>query len=192
MQQNFTYLLVGDTGVGKSTFLKRHATGQFLRNHVPTTQVTDTQLDFHTTHGLVNLTIKEIPYPTPYPLQITTPIHGLIVMFDVTNRISYKNVKYWIRNSRLMFGLGAQVPIVICGNKCEHPNRMVRIGRIARLLNELLQDGIVTTYYDISARSNYNFEKPFLNLLRQCANMQLAFVAAPALIPVESPVHYSN
>jgi GTP-binding nuclear protein Ran len=44
-------------------------------------------------------------------------------------------------------------------------------------------------YYDISAKSNYNFEKPFLWLARKvCGNQALEFVAAPALAPPESQV----
>ena len=44
-------------------------------------------------------------------------------------------------------------------------------------------------YYDISAKSNYNFEKPFLWLARKLAgNPQLDFVAAPALAPPEVQV----
>jgi GTP-binding nuclear protein Ran len=41
-------------------------------------------------------------------------------------------------------------------------------------------------YYDISAKSNYNFEKPFLWLARKLVgNPNLEFVAAPALAPPE-------
>lgn len=44
-------------------------------------------------------------------------------------------------------------------------------------------------YYDISAKSNYNFEKPFLWLARKLGgNSQLEFVAAPALAPPEVQV----
>ncbi len=44
-------------------------------------------------------------------------------------------------------------------------------------------------YYDISAKSNYNFEKPFLWLARKLVgNPQLDFVAAPALAPPEVQV----
>ena len=45
-------------------------------------------------------------------------------------------------------------------------------------------------YYDISAKSNYNFEKPFLWLGRKLVgNPQLEFVAAPALAPAEVAVN---
>jgi GTP-binding nuclear protein Ran len=44
-------------------------------------------------------------------------------------------------------------------------------------------------YYDISAKSNYNFEKPFLWLARKLiGNPALEFVAAPALAPPEVSV----
>lgn len=45
-------------------------------------------------------------------------------------------------------------------------------------------------YYDISAKSNYNFEKPFLWLARKLVgNATLEFVAAPALAPPEVQVN---
>lgn len=41
-------------------------------------------------------------------------------------------------------------------------------------------------YYDISAKSNYNFEKPFLWLARKLiGDANLEFVAMPALVPPE-------
>lgn len=41
-------------------------------------------------------------------------------------------------------------------------------------------------YYDISAKSNYNFEKPFLWLARKLiGDPNLEFVAMPALLPPE-------
>jgi GTP-binding nuclear protein Ran len=44
-------------------------------------------------------------------------------------------------------------------------------------------------YYDVSAKSNYNFEKPFLYLARKLSKSPtLDFVAAPALMPAEVPV----
>jgi GTP-binding nuclear protein Ran len=45
-------------------------------------------------------------------------------------------------------------------------------------------------YYDISAKSNYNFEKPLLWLARKLVgNATLEFVAAPALAPPEVQVN---
>lgn len=44
-------------------------------------------------------------------------------------------------------------------------------------------------YFELSAKSNYNFEKPFLWLARKLVgNQSLEFVAAPALAPPEVQV----
>ena len=44
----------------------------------------------------------------------------------------------------------------------------------------------MSQYYDISAKSNYNFEKPFLYLARKLVgDPNLEFVAMPALAPPE-------
>jgi GTP-binding nuclear protein Ran len=76
------------------------------------------------------------------------------------------------------------VPIVLCGNKVDVKERKVKAKTITFHRKKNLQ------YYDISAKSNYNFEKPFLWLARKLVgNASLEFVAAPALAPPEVQVN---
>jgi GTP-binding nuclear protein Ran len=51
-------------------------------------------------------------------------------------------------------------PIVLCGNKVDIKDRKVKAKSIVFHRKKNLQ------YHDISARSDYNFEKPFLWLAR--------------------------
>ncbi|KAG2165180.1 hypothetical protein JADG_004919 [Aureobasidium aubasidani] len=75
------------------------------------------------------------------------------------------------------------IPIVLCGNKVDVKERKVKAKTITFHRKKNLQ------YYDISAKSNYNFEKPFLWLARKLVgNQTLDFVAAPALAPPEVQV----
>jgi len=47
-------------------------------------------------------------------------------------------------------------------------------------------------YYDISAKSNYNFEKPFLWMARKLVgDPNLEFVSMPALLPPEVQVDHN-
>ena len=72
------------------------------------------------------------------------------------------------------------IPIVLVGNKVDVKERKVKAKSITFHRKKNLQ------YYDISAKSNYNFEKPFLWLSRKLVgNPALEFVAAPALAPPE-------
>jgi GTP-binding nuclear protein Ran len=75
------------------------------------------------------------------------------------------------------------IPIVLCGNKVDIKERKVKAKAITFHRKKNLQ------YYDISAKSNYNFEKPFLWLARKLVgNPNLEFVAQPALAPPEVQV----
>eukprot|EP01126_Amoeba_proteus_P020258 TRINITY_DN2066_c0_g1_i4.p1 TRINITY_DN2066_c0_g1~~TRINITY_DN2066_c0_g1_i4.p1 ORF type:complete len:131 (-),score=22.55 TRINITY_DN2066_c0_g1_i4:77-469(-) len=101
-------------------------------------------------------------------------------MFDVTSRMTYKNVPNWHRD---VVRVCENIPIVICGNKVDIKDRKVKAKNITFHRKKNLQ------YYDISARSNYNFEKPFLYLARKLVGDQnLTFAEAPALKPPEIPL----
>lgn len=98
-------------------------------------------------------------------------------MFDVTSRITYKNVPNWHRD---LVRVCEGIPIVLCGNKIDIKDRKVKAKNITFHRKKNLQ------YYDISAKSNYNFEKPFLWLARKLtAQQNLQFIEAPALKPPE-------
>lgn len=98
-------------------------------------------------------------------------------MFDVTSRVTYKNVPNWHRD---LTRVCENIPIALCGNKVDVKDRKVKVKSIVFHRKKNLQ------YYDISAKSNYNFEKPFLWLARKLiGDPNLEFVAMPALAPPE-------
>ena len=68
------------------------------------------------------------------------------------------------------------VPIVLTGNKVDVKERKVKAKTITFHRKKNLQ------YYDISAKSNYNFEKPFLWLARK-------LVGNPNLVSLRLKVH---
>jgi len=101
-------------------------------------------------------------------------------MFDVTSRITYKNVPNWHRD---LVRVCENIPIVLVGNKVDVKDRKVKAKAITFHRKKNLQ------YYDVSAKSNYNFEKPFAYLARKLLNQpNLTFVEAPALKPPEVSV----
>jgi GTPase SAR1 family protein len=96
-----------------------------------------------------------------------------IIMFDLTSRITYKNVPNWHKD---IVRVCEDIPIVLCGNKADVKDRKIKPKSIVFHRKNNMQ------YYDISAKSNYNFEKPFLWLAKKFArDSNLEFVAMPAL-----------
>ena len=100
-------------------------------------------------------------------------------MFDVTSRITYKNVPNWHRDLERVC---ENIPIVLCGNKVDvkvwhllvRRRPVVDIQHLSTSQERKVKTGNVTfhrkkniQYFEISAKSNYNFEKPFLWLARK-------------------------
>lgn len=176
----FKLILVGDGGVGKTTFVKRHLTGEFEKKYVATLGVEVHPLPFHTNRGPLKFNCWDTAGQEKFGgLRDGYYIQGqcAIIMFDVTSRITYKNVPNWHRD---LVRVCENIPIVLCGNKVEIKDRKVKAKQITFHRKKNLQ------YYDISAKSNYQFEKPFLWLARKLVgDNDLKFVEAPALAPPE-------
>ena len=233
----FKLVLVGDGGVGKTTFVKRHLTGEFEKKYVATLGVEVHPLEFHTNRGQLVFNVWDTAGQEKFGgLRDGYYIQGqcAIIMFDVTSRITYKNVPNWHRDMvrtasvfsestawhagvahrraeptpcrlrvppshrppsgrvprsahaqrTLRFRAGClmqvrvceNIPIVLVGNKVDVKERKVKAKQITFHRKKNLQ------YYDISAKSNYNFEKPFLWLARKLVgDPNLSFVESPAL-----------
>ncbi|KAB0377354.1 hypothetical protein FD755_011798 [Muntiacus reevesi] len=164
-QVQFKLVLVGDGGTGKTTFVKRHLTGEFEKKNTLGVEVHP--LVFHTNRGPIKFNIWDTAGQEKFGgLRDGYYIQAqrAIIMFDVTSRVTYKN----------------NIPIVLCGNKVDSKDRKVKAKSVVFHRKKNLQ------YYDISAKSNYNFEKPFLWLARKLiGDPNLEFVAMPALAPPE-------
>mmetsp|Transcript_13415 Transcript_13415/g.34150 ORF Transcript_13415/g.34150 Transcript_13415/m.34150 type:complete len:215 (+) Transcript_13415:57-701(+) len=179
----FKLILVGDGGVGKTTFVKRHLTGEFEKKYVATLGVEVHPLDFHTNHGKIKFNVWDTAGQERYGgLRDGYYIQGecAIIMFDVSSRITYKHVPNWHRD---LVRVCDVIPIVLVGNKVDIKDRKVKAKQVTFHRKKNLP------YYDISAKSNYHFDKPFLWLARKLVGKpQLTFVAAPALRPPEAEV----
>jgi hypothetical protein len=89
-----------------------------------------------------------------------------------TGTVSYILEWHTYYSAQLLIPIGdlvrvcENIPIVLCGNKVDVKERKVKAKTITFNRKKNLQ------YYDISAKSNYNFEKPFLWLARKLVGNQ--------------------
>ncbi|KAJ1901641.1 GTP-binding nuclear protein gsp1/Ran [Coemansia sp. IMI 209127] len=179
----FKLVLVGDGGTGKTTFVKRHLSGEFEKKYIATIGVEVHPIQFTTNKGNIIFNAWDTAGQEKFGgLRDGYYIQGqcAIIMFDVTSRITYKNVPNWHRD---LVRVCENIPIVLCGNKVDIKERKVKAKNITFHRKKNLQ------YYDISAKYKYNFEKPFLWLTRKLTGEpEIEFVEAPALAPPEVPV----
>ena len=158
MNSTYKIVLAGDGGVGKTTYLRRFLTGEFKTLYNATVGAEVQPLHFNTTDKNMFFDIWDTAGQEKYAGlrdDYYKNAHAAIIMFDVTSRVSYKNVSNWYRDIRAVC---PDIPIILLGNKCDSSDRKVMARNITFHRTHNL------AYFDISAKSNYNFEKPFLNI----------------------------
>lgn len=97
-------------------------------------------------------------------------------MFDVTSRISYKDVPNWHRS---MVRVCDYIPIVLLGNKVDADERKVKPRMITFHRRKNLR------YYEVSATAHFHLVEPVLWLMRKLTGSpELQFNRLP-LEPVE-------
>ncbi|KAH7816923.1 RAN1, GTP-binding nucleocytoplasmic protein [Monocercomonoides exilis] len=176
----FKLVLVGDGGTGKTTFVTRHRTGEFEKRYIATIGVDVTNLTLHTNHGPITFCNWDTAgqevfggLRDGYYIQA----HCAILMFDVTSRATYNNVEKWYRD---LTRVCENIPIVLVANKVDVKDRQVKTKQVSFHRKKNLQ------YVEISAKSNYNIEKPYLMLLSKLlGDPSVSLVEQMALMPPE-------
>lgn len=146
--------IVGDKAVGKTAYLTRHLTGEFVKthHHNPEAQYT---IPIETNQGHVICQVTE-------GLDDYQHVDGIMVMFDVTNKQSFTNS---IELLQILCASYPDIPIVWLGNKVDSRDRKVQWVDINKSKRNISYSNL--TYYDLSAKSNYNFDKPFLKIINR-------------------------
>lgn len=86
MAFQFNVLVVGDTNVGKTTFINRLSTGEYNREHVDHPQ-TVTNFDYETNVGTVELTVYELSSSGIEDVSLPH-IHAIMIMYSLPDTSS--------------------------------------------------------------------------------------------------------
>lgn len=178
----FKICLIGDGGVGKTTFIKRHRTGEFEKKYVATLGVEVHPLRFMVEGDKVgSMEVCFNVWDTAGQEKFGGLREGYylasdaaIVMFDRSSLVTWNHVLQWVQ----LYHKTQQSPVVLVGNKVDVPNGKVD----SKLISSSLAGLEILKYFDISAKSNYQFDKPFLALARELLHDEsIRFVENPAI-----------
>lgn len=155
---NIRIALIGPSGAGKTTFLARHSTGEFLHTPEKTESPTTTDLYWNTTKGKVEMKITEIPENCV----ISEGYDGYVVMVDSTKQGLYlKEAKDFVNFAKPR---SQGSPVVVAFNKFDKVDSDKEL--MSRYAFVTLKERTGVRFYQTSGKSNYNYENPFLDLLR--------------------------
>lgn len=120
----FKMVLIGDSCVGKSCVLIRFADDNFTENHVTTIGVDFRFRSLEISGHSIKLQIWDTAGQERYKT-ITNSYYrgaeGVVIVFDLTNRDSFMNIKDWLTEARN--GIDASTEILVFGNKADLQNQ---------------------------------------------------------------------
>jgi small GTP-binding protein len=156
---SFKVVILGDSGVGKTSIVIRWMTGIFPRNEIPTIganhQMKRVQLDTHEVELFIWDTAGQEQFRSLTPLYVRSASVAILTA-SITDRISFQNLNDWIEI--LLSSTDPNPPIILAVNKID-----VTEGR------ELTQNEIDEKYRErfagvffVSALENIEIENLFM------------------------------
>merc|ERR1719334_2058719 len=167
-QQEFDYLfkvlLIGDSGVGKSSLLLRYSEDTFSEQYISTIGVDFKIKTLLLDDKAVKLQIWDTAGQERFRT-ITASYYrgaqGIIIVYDVTNLTSFSNISKW--REEIGRYAGEQVTTVIVGNKCDIEEKRA----VSRELTQELSDQLGITILETSARKSINVEEAFYQIAEE-------------------------
>eukprot|EP00010_Vexillifera_abyssalis_P008060 CAMPEP_0201545392 /NCGR_PEP_ID=MMETSP0173_2-20130828/1926_1 /ASSEMBLY_ACC=CAM_ASM_000268 /TAXON_ID=218659 /ORGANISM="Vexillifera sp., Strain DIVA3 564/2" /LENGTH=207 /DNA_ID=CAMNT_0047953791 /DNA_START=81 /DNA_END=704 /DNA_ORIENTATION=- len=160
----YKLLLIGDSGVGKSCLLLRFADNTYTESYISTIGV-----DFKVrTIELDKKTIKLQIWDTAGQERFRTitssyyrGAHGIIVVFDVTDQVSYNNVKQWLKEIERY--ACENVNKLLVGNKSDLEDKR----QVAKETAQEFADDLQISYIETSAKNATNVDETFIKIAEE-------------------------
>ena len=161
----YKILLLGDSSVGKTCFLMRYADNTFQEIHMSTIgldyKLKNVQLDGG---KIVKVQIWDTAGQDRFR-SITKNYykgaHGIILIYDVTSRKTFENVKNWVE--QIKEEVSDKVNIILVGNKIDdEKNRKVSTEE-----GKQMADSCELEFFETSAKSGVNIDSTFNELVKK-------------------------
>ena len=161
----YKILLLGDSSVGKTCFLMRYADNTFQEIHMSTIgldyKLKNVQID---DGKIVKIQIWDTAGQDRFR-SITKNYykgaHGIILIYDVTSRKTFENVKNWV--TQIKEEVSDKVTIILVGNKIDdESNRKVSTEEGEQMAKEC---GL--NFFETSAKSGINIDTTFNELVKK-------------------------
>lgn len=159
----FKLLIIGDSGVGKSSLLLRFADNTFSGSYITTIGVDFKIRTVEIGGEKVKLQIWDTAGQERFRTITSTyyrGTHGVIVVYDVQSAESFVNVKRWLHEIEQNCD---SVNRILVGNKDDSPDKKV----VETTDAQKFANQINVSLFETSAKDNKNVEEMFTEITRQ-------------------------
>ena len=161
----FKIALIGDAGVGTTSFIHKLMSGEFKKRYIPTSGVKINNILLNTNKGTINLSLYDVAGQEKYSTNndiYYKDTNLAIIFFDLTSQLSFRNLGMWIKTYRKICPQGE---IIVVGNKFDIGEKKVLPSQI-REINYFEN----IPYFNISVKNNYQIKELLLQAIRMLIN----------------------
>ena len=163
-EERIKILALGSQGVGKTCFIIK-----YTENHFEETYLSTIGIDFKIKNININgRQYKLIFYDTmgqekhrALALNIIKKANGIILMYDIINKLSFDSIPKWIESIREI--KGDNFPMILCGNKKDLENQR----KVSTQKGEELANEYNIEFFEISNKDGINVDEAGLCIVNK-------------------------
>ncbi|XP_062520953.1 ras-related protein Rab-32-like [Corticium candelabrum] len=170
-QHVYKIVVIGESKVGKSSIVQRYVRGVFSTNYKSTLRVDfaikTLDIDSHTK---VVVQLWDLAGQDRNPALLRCYVKdaaGALVVFDVTEPQSFKQVQAWKKSLDALIQLpdDTSIPCVLLANKCDQPKS--GIINCTEEMDVYCNDNGFERWFETSAKDDFNISEAFQFLVRK-------------------------
>ena len=164
-QCTISCILIGDSEVGKTSFLNRYFNNRFGEEYLSTVGIDRETKNIRIKNQTYRITIWDTAGQERFrslSIKYYQNADSVLIFFDVTNRDSFENVNSWLKDVKENAKF-SEIPVYLIGNKIDLPNRVISQEEANKYCKSI---GI--QYFEISCKINLNISEVVNRLILDC------------------------
>jgi len=173
-QGALSFILIGDSTVGKTCFLNRYFKNQFSETFLSTIGIDKEIKHVKVGNDNYKITLWDTAGQDRFkclPKKYYQNADGVLLLFDVTNEDTFNNVTNWMndvkdnsnKNVSNEGGKDSDIALFLIGNKIDLPNRV-----ISREQAETQAKSLGMKYFEVSCKINMNIPEVMARMVMEC------------------------
>ena len=169
-QGALSFILIGDSTVGKTCFLLRYFKNQFSEVFLSTIGIDKEIKHVKVGNDTYKLTLWDTAGQERFkclPKKYYQNADGVLLLFDVTNEETFNNVTNWmkdVKENSNKEGKQSDIALYLMGNKIDKSDERV----ISKELAETQAKSLGMKYFEVSCKINLNVTEVMARMIMEC------------------------
>ena len=185
-QGALSFILIGDSTVGKTCFLTRYFKNQFNETFLSTIGIDKEIKHVKVGNDSYKMTLWDTAGQERFkclPKKYYQNADGVLLLFDVTNEETFNNVSNWmkdVKENSNKDGKESDIALYLIGNKIDKPDRVIQ-----RETAETQAKSLGMKYFEVSCKINMNIPEVMARMIMEC-HMRANHIADPFKIKLST------